>query len=283
MSVAPVSLTMDRLGEKDEIFLAQATSQFLRCLCFQKSINYVLSDAEDSEIHGWIHEESSLFGRTFSACFSGFRETKYVQHAGPPPAAIVSDNSSFGCQSTVASEGISEEERRSNVVATHQKTVTCTDCFKVSDFAIPVCNCFPLPYLETKDANGRVLGRTQYVCDMCCAVPKFNVNDAAGTTKYYIRPDTCCCGTCVACKCGGKGIFRVPFIIRDPKTKEPLSMSNGQDQATITNLWTGLKNEFCTNKENYKLSFPQGATAEEKTVLMGSAILVDFTQFEQNE
>jgi hypothetical protein len=41
---------------------------------------------------------------------------------------------------------------------------------------------------------------------------------------YMIRPDVCCMGCCVKCKCDGqKGkCFRVPFYIRDPQTMEPI-------------------------------------------------------------
>jgi hypothetical protein len=92
------------------------------------------------------------------------------------------------------------------------------------------------------------------MCDQWCFVPKFKVNTAqvcrlgwapppspppprnyhlSGSLRcaapqdqlmYMIRPDVCCMGCCVKCKCDGqKGkCFRVPFYIRDPQTMDPI-------------------------------------------------------------
>merc|ERR1712146_730020 len=82
----------------------------------------------------------------------------------------------------------------------------------------------------------------------CCFVPKYDVLDANGTPKYRLRPDTCVAGLCVQCRCDGKKgkCCRVPFVIRDPVSNEPMasmrpclekpstpwSMSCGPDGAT---------------------------------------------------
>ena len=42
-SLAPQPLTMERLGERDELIIAQSTSQCCRIYCCQPSINWVLS------------------------------------------------------------------------------------------------------------------------------------------------------------------------------------------------------------------------------------------------
>eukprot|EP00957_Ditylum_brightwellii_P166774 12694500-Ditylum_brightwellii.AAC.1 len=43
------ALTIERITEKDELILAQTTSQFCRCCCFQPSINWVLSEQDNFE------------------------------------------------------------------------------------------------------------------------------------------------------------------------------------------------------------------------------------------
>lgn len=293
--LAPRALTMDRLEERDELILAQSTSQCCRCCCFQTSINWVTaegnnfapgSDPFNLDNVGWIHEESSFLGRCMSGCAAGFRAIKFVQHSGPPPPSLMEENVDwFTCQFDEFPAKLSEEERNSNIVATHEKKTTCGHycCW------VPcVCNVFGLPYLETKDANGKVLGTTQYVCDACCFVPKYDVLDASGKQMYRLRPDTCFGGFCCACRCDGpKGkCLRIPFHIRDPKTLEPVpssAMESGKLLPSMVDvLWAGWKHECCTQKNAYHLTFPTGISAEQKAVLMGSTLIVDVTMFEQD-
>jgi len=294
--IAPQPLTMDRLGEKNELIIAQSTSQCCRCLCFQPSINWVVAEGNNFEPGadpfsldsvGWIHEESSLMGRCLSACGAGCRETKYLQHSGPPPASITGENTGwFSVQCGEMPDNLSEEDRNSNVVVTHEKKQTCG----IFCCSLPcVCNAFGLPYLETKDGStGAVLGKTQYVCDMCCFVPKYDILDASGKQIYHLRPDTCVAGMCVNCRCdGNKGkCCRIPFVLRDPSSKESLpsgaTLAGNAVNSMIDKLWSGWKNECCSLKNAYHVTFPTGITAEQKAVLMGSTLLVDVTIFEQD-
>lgn len=295
MSLAPRPLTMDRLGEKEELILAQSTSQCCRCCCFQPSINWVLAEGDNFtpgtnpfslDSVGWIHEESSFCQRTWSWLLPGCRAIKYVQHAGPAPASIMKENEGwFTCQTGDVSDGLAEKDIESNIVATHEKALTCGYCFQFGDLTFPICNCVPLPYLETKNMSGEVIGRTVYVCDHCCFVPKYDVIDASGQTKHRIRPDTCVGGLCIQCRCDGpKGkCFRVPFIIRDPDTKEPRMTAGNETKAQVDVLWSGWANECCTQKNAYHVAFPQGMTEDDKLLLLGSAVLVDVTMFEQQD
>merc|ERR1711935_634667 len=108
-----------------------------------------------------------------------------------------------------------------------------------------------------------------------------------------LRPDTCWMGLCPRCRCGGtKGkCCRLPFLIRDPVTLEPLEASSstrdGEETAQITQLWSGLANEFCFKRHAYHVAFPtsshSGSTGsgalsscsvEDKLVLIGSAVLI---------
>jgi hypothetical protein len=295
-NLAPQALTMDRLEERNELVIAQSTSQCCRCLCFQPSINWVIAEGNNFvpgtdpfslDNVGWIHEESSLLGRCLSAWAAGFRRIKYVQHSGPPPASIMKENTGwFTCQCGETTDDLSQNDIQSNVVATHEKGSTCG----VFCCWVPcVCNAFGLPYLETRDGStGAVLGTTKYVCDMCCAVPKYDILDASGKKIYHLRPDTCVGGLCTQCRCDGdKGkCCRIPFILRDPSTLEPIASGASQNgkavDAMVDTLWSGWKNECCSQKNAYHLTFPNGASSAEKAVLVGSAILVDVTMFEQD-
>lgn len=283
--LAPQTMTMDRFGSTKQIIVAQSTSQCCRTGICQPSINWVIREADnfhggnphkEYEQQAWIHEESTFLMRCLSCLMPGCREAKYVQHSSTIPASVVGgeDFNWCTCQTELVSKGLKEEDRIRDVVATHEKGQTCGAC------------CCYEPYLETKDAEGNTIGKTQYVCDWCIFVPKFDVYDGNEAKKYRLRPDVCCGGCCVMCRCGGKGgkCFRVPFIVRDPKTFEPI---NGigitkPEQAQVTGIWSGWKNECCTQRNAYHLIFPEDASAEEKITLVGSSILLDVVYMEQS-
>lgn len=292
----PFPLTIHRLHESEELILAQSTSQCCRFCCCQPSINWVIAEQDnfqpgqnpfDLPSSGWIHEESSWIGRSCSWLSLGCRAQKYVQHAGSPPPSIRRENDGIrccSCQPGLVTNGLSPTERQSNVVATHEKNLTCGWCC-THPIPFPVCGC--LPYLETKNSTtGAVIGKTTYVCDECCFVPKFDVTNANGEKIYHIRPDTCVLGMCVQCRCdGGKGkCCRVPYIVRDPVTRAPImSNANKENKAQVDSLWTGWGKQCCSLQNAYHLAFPSGISAEEKLLLTGSAILIDVTLFEQQE
>mmetsp|Transcript_29397 Transcript_29397/g.50106 ORF Transcript_29397/g.50106 Transcript_29397/m.50106 type:complete len:286 (+) Transcript_29397:60-917(+) len=278
---APKAMTMDRVDETKQIIIAQSTSQCCRAGICQPSLNWVIQEADNFDggnphnqpSVAWIHEESSWFMR---CCLPPCRETKYVQHTSPIPAAVKKEEDYNWCriQCDKTPKGLTEEDRNKDVLVTHEKPLTC---------CMNCCCC--LPRITTKDANGNVIGKTQFVCDGCCFVPKYDISDANGQKKYRLRPDTCCAGICIQCRCGGgKGkCCRVPYIIRDPTTYEALKGNAGQENAQVTQLWAGWKNECCTKRDVFHVVFPDNATAEEKLVLTGSAILMDVLEVEQQQ
>jgi len=281
---APEAFTMERLGNTKQVVVAQSTSQMCRTGCCQPSINWLVREADN--FHGgnphhdypnvaWIHEESTWFQRCGSGCMPGCRRVKYVHHSSNIPEAVA-DAEDFQwctCQCDELPKGLSEEDRTKDVIATHEKTQTCG-----------ACCCFE-PFLETKDADGNLIGKTVYVCDGCIFVPKYDIYDGAGAKKYRLRPDTCIGGCCIMPRCGGGGgkCCRVPYIVRDPETFEPMSGNGGTDKAQVTNLWSGFKNECCTQRNAYHLVFPDDATQQEKLTLMGSSILLDVMMYEQQK
>jgi hypothetical protein len=295
---APQSMTMERLGDTDELILAQTTMLCLRHGCCRPSINWVMQSASNYEpgsspfqlphVGGWIHEESTFCQRCCFGHISGCRETKFVQHAGNPPRRLQQeDGSCCVIQTEPTSAELSPTDLTSQVIATHEKEMTCsTGCACCSC----CCCCGPAPYLRTKDTDtGMVLGETRYVCDECLFVPKFHVFMAphGGSVRYILRPDTCCCGLCVMPRCGGrkdKCRCRVPFLIRTPTNgNDPVYANVHEGKAQITSLWTGLFNEVCYKRRAYHVAFPAEASPEERVVLMGSALLVDVVLYEHDD
>ena len=113
----------------------------------------------------------------------------------------------------------------------------------------------------------------------CLFVPKYRVLGPAGEAWYAVRPDTCACGMCVECRCGGRGAkcCRVPFYVRHPETRAKLDGGN----AVFVDLWAGWAAEMCTRRDLYEMKFPAGATSAQGRTLLGCAHLIDLTVKEQ--
>lgn len=179
-------------------------------------------------------------------------------HSGPIPEALKNDERTcFDCivqKGDVSNEfaGLDPSEL-GEVQHTHQKVCTNGIVCGAADYRLPCC--CNLPYLESRNAKDEVIGRTEYICDMCPFVPKLAIKDKEGVERYRVRPDTCVAGLCVRPRCGGqKGrCFRVPWVIRDPATLEPAAGAEAQfgpqvdGKAQITSLWTGVK-RACAKK-----------------------------------
>ena len=318
---APESITIDRLGELDELVVAQTTHLCCRQGCCRPSINWVLLDSSNYElgkdgssyrnpfelpsVGGWIHEEATFFQRCLCQS-AGTRETRFVHHAGLPPDALGTED--YHCctiQEGPTSHFLTQEELSSNIVAVHEKSNTCCT----------TCCCCPnsLPYLRTMDSTGQFLGETRYICDSSIFVPKFLVLDQHRNPRFLLRPDTCCGGLCIAPRCGGKQgkCFRLPFLVRDPITMVPLGTSvssqNGEqtETAQVTQIWSGLANEVCFKRNAYHIAFPvqqsnaspsvplrstspspsplSSCSVEDKILLIGSSILIDVAMFETDD
>ena len=67
------------------------------------------------------------------------------------------------------------------------------------------------------------------------------------------------------------------FYLRNPETNDKIG--DGQ----ISDLWLGLKNECCHKRNMYAIQYPPGATDAMKKTLIGTALLVDITVFEQEQ
>lgn len=282
-ATAVPQMTMD-FESAQGFTLKQKTSEFCRCWCCQPNIDWTLHPYKvqmqadpDLPVIATIKEDAPYCDRCWSWCNPASRETTLSAVMGTVDQEIVPG---------VAPEGTFLQHSKGHTCGVNT-VVACTD---QGALRCPCC-CW-LPYLETKE-NDQLLGTTRYICDMCPFVPKFLVEDASGAPKYMVRPDTCCAGMCMRCKCmDGKGCgkgarcFRVPFYIRDPNTLEKAPAfdgATGDEAAQITDLWAGFKNECCHKRNMYTIKYPQETTTEMKKTLIGTALLVDLAVFEVEE
>jgi len=263
----PLQHTMD-FEDCNGVMIQQDTNMCCRFCCCHPNVNFRMQGYTDNytagtDIEPWwyIWEDAGYLGRCLSCWCPGARQTTWTVRQGLAPDAPV--------------------------LMTHEKSMTCSHCpcVCINDSGELVrcpCCCF-LPYLITRDAHGQVLGQTKYLCNVpFCFVPKFDVVNADDVPVYHVRPDTCCCGCCVRCRCrqpgGGRARrFRIPYVIRSPtEPHEPL------EDAAISDLWAGVIREACTKREVYGVKFPPSTTSGMKQVLVGTTLLVNTLMHEHD-
>lgn len=250
--------------------MRQKNSECCRCCCCQPNMEWTVHEyREKLQINEQLPTRYSIFesatwcGRTCSFCVPGARSTIYRMYQGDV-------------------QNIPEQLVNQPVLLTHEKDATCgSNMFLFSgqdggQVRIPCCCC--LPYLTTRDSDGHILGTTKQVCNPCIFVCKFAVENANGDRRYYIYPDTMCCGLCVKCNCEGEGAkcCTIPYYIRR------LDYSK-VDDAKIVDLWAGFKKEACTRQNHYQVKFPQQADLATRATLQGAALMLDLIVFEQNQ
>jgi Scramblase len=132
-------------------------------------------------------------------------------------------------------------------------------------------------------SGGQDLGSMTEDCFFC--VPSFKVKSPNGTPIYKIHPPTCCAGCCVNCctegnPCCGRGCCKVPFHIF-PASQEKTD-GDAPFIGKIVKAPKSLGVEIFTEADAFDITFPEGSTAQEKGLLMGSAIFINVNFFEES-
>lgn len=174
-------------------------------------------------------------------------------------------------------------DKGGELIVKYKKPCGCPVCISIpsENGSIDIPCCFMLPEMSAVTPTEQVLGISKYLCDMFLLVPKFGYFES-NEMVYYVAPETCCGGCCVACKCGTKAVY-IPFLIRDPKTKEPIGDPKADDCPAIQKLWSGMKKECCSDADNFAIMFPKGITPERKAGLLGMNFLIDAVYFETHK
>lgn len=158
--------------------------------------------------------------------------------------------------------------------------VMCTIHTQDGQVDFPCCCLLPQVTAFSPGPDGQELNKTRYQCDCCLWVPKFMYSEG-GQDIFKIRPETCCGGCCIVCKCGKGGAPAVPFYFWNPlNPEEKIGAAQVGQEPQITKVWAGMKKECCSTADNFAVFFPQGSTPERKAGILGATMLVDFVFFE---
>jgi hypothetical protein len=122
----------------------------------------------------------------------------------------------------------------------------------------------------TEVSSGRVVGSV--VDPFTCCNPYYEVKDAEQVVKYRVYGACCQKGFCC---CSDVFFFIYPGGDSDMKEENAIG--------TITKKWTDCVKETYTNANNFLTVFPKDANADEKLLLIGVTLLIDYTIFEREK
>mmetsp|Transcript_1576 Transcript_1576/g.2367 ORF Transcript_1576/g.2367 Transcript_1576/m.2367 type:complete len:251 (+) Transcript_1576:47-799(+) len=146
--------------------------------------------------------------------------------------------------------------------------------------ALGGCKC--CCYQEASFSSGQQnLGRIEETCWFC--VPSFKIYDHQDNQIYLVHQPTCLGGCCVNCcaegnPCTRKGCCKVSFRIYDPDAGN----TNGDApyKGMILKKPKSFGTEVFTDANAFEVDFPNDASADEKGVLIGTAIFINSIFFE---
>ncbi|EED93227.1 predicted protein [Thalassiosira pseudonana CCMP1335] len=141
------------------------------------------------------------------------------------------------------------------------------------------CKCCCFQTMSVTSA-GQPVGSIEEKC-FCC-VPRFMAYDGSGNELYKMHQPTCCCGMCVNC-CAegnpcGKGCCKASFRIY-PANQDKTD-GDAPYLGSILKKPKSLATEVFTSANAFDIKFPDGASVDEKALLIGSAMFFNANFFE---
>jgi len=143
-----------------------------------------------------------------------------------------------------------------------------------------LCCCFLINPQEIKVSrgDGTEIGsaKQDWRCvDACLGKTYWKVEDKDGKDLYIIEDNHCCNANCFApslcCKVRNMDIY-------DDKQENKIgAIQNIFPDCTFKNLL-----RICSQTDSYKLVFPTGATPDQKALLLGQLMLIEYVMFEKS-
>lgn len=152
-----------------------------------------------------------------------------------------------------------------NTFATFDRPYKCTCC------------CLERPQLTGyyKTEQGPKFGLIQEQCTLYD--PHFDIFGLNGEKKYQVHADCCQCGLLCRGGCGSCSQVLFP-IFKSNATSFDQNSSAGMIKKVPNNLLV----ELLSNADNFEIDFPGDATPEEKLMLIGATLMIDYRYFEES-
>ena len=135
-----------------------------------------------------------------------------------------------------------------------------------------LCCCRPevISYYGNKESS-KSFGKIDF--PWTCCDPIFQVKDNSGALKYSITTDCCTCGFLCGNSCGCFSPVTMQIHkgeIGDPSQAVGQMVKHAMGFATLV-----------SDADNYEIVFPKDASPEDKMNLIGAALLIDYSLFEE--
>lgn len=146
----------------------------------------------------------------------------------------------------------------------------------------PVASCKCCCYQEAAiTSGGQPMGSIKEL--FFCCVPRFKAYDAGGQELYKMHAPTCLGGLCINC-CAegnpcGKGCCKASIRVF-PASQEDTD-GDAPHVGVIMKEPKSLGTELFTDADAFVVTFPDGASADEKALLIGSTMFFNANFFER--
>lgn len=105
-----------------------------------------------------------------------------------------------------------------------------------------------------------------------CCDPTFQIFNGAEQHKYTIIANCCQCG--FFCKKCAETKFDIFSTFNYSESSTPVG--------SISKKFSGLIQELFTDADNFEVFFPEDATPEDKLMILGTTLMIDYRYFEDN-
>lgn len=139
------------------------------------------------------------------------------------------------------------------------------------------CCCLARPELTGtyKDEFGAQIGKITEPCTLCD--PHLDITDSKGNLKYKIHGDCCQCGFCCRSDVCGKCSDVIFPIFAANVTDYNINNKIG----AVRKVCSGVA-ELISDADNFEITFPSDATPEDKLMLIGATLMIDYRYYEEN-
>ena len=131
-------------------------------------------------------------------------------------------------------------------------------------------------------ANVQIFSGGEHIGDVTeewyYCVPKFAVNDAKNGPVFKLHEPTCCAGWCVNCCAAGCCNCKRPFHVF-PYSQEKTD-GDVMPAGVIMKDEISFKDFILSDAQKFGVTFPETSTPQQRALLIGAAILVNFSFFE---
>jgi hypothetical protein len=137
------------------------------------------------------------------------------------------------------------------------------------------CCCLGRPEMTAGSQTG-YFGKVVEPCT--CIDPLFHIYNNSNNLRWKISANGCQCGIC--CRAGVVGKCSEAHFEIYSAEKE--NFDEKLCDGSIRRLFSGLVQELVSDADNFVINFPLAATPEEKLMLIGTTLMIDYRYFEDN-